>query len=223
MLASPGPFPAIGPATVFRPLFSNCFIAHSLDDMLRSESIAFRTSLSEGSFGFFSFAFVETFGAVYGLLYTGPPVRNSRSISKISSFFQKILVRMVSVLFPTTAAGTLWFLNIFITLATFFSLTASIILSCVSETHTSHGTRSLSLNGTFSRSTSAPQPPPKAISPTTQLNPPPPRSFIPVTRPALFASRQAARTKRFGIGLTPCLAPLFSTAVERSLEAKFTP
>ena len=97
--------------------------------------------------------------------------------------------------------------------------------SCDSDTQISHGASPGSFRGTFSRSTSAPHPASRAISPTTQLRPPPPRSFMPVMRCLALTSKHACMTGSFVMGSPSWTAPLESSSdvAVRSAEAKFTP
>ena len=86
------------------------------------------------------------------------------------------------------------------TASTFSGLQVHIMRSCDSDTQISQGASPGSFRGTFSRLTSAPHPPSRAISPTTQLNPPPPRSFIPVMRCLALISKHACITGSFMMG-----------------------
>src|SRR3989454_5971954 len=104
--------------------------------------------------------------------------------------------------------------------------TESIIRSWLSETQISQGARPSSFSGTFSRSTSAPKPPPRAISPITHDRPPPPRSFRPSSSPACADSTHAWMSGSFRIGSPSWTAPAShpSTALSvRSTLAYVTP
>src|SRR5213592_4055825 len=125
-----------------------------------------------------------------------------------------------------TVAGTSYRSKIFRTESTFSGRTASIIRSWLSETQISHGARPSSFSGTFSRSTSAPKPPARAISPMTQDRPPPPRSFRPSSSPAWADSTHAWMSGSFRIGSPSWTAPAShpSTALSvRSTLAYVTP
>ena len=78
---------------------------------------------------------------------------------------------------PIIVASTPLALNLFITFFTFAGGTASVILSCDSETQISQGYNPLYLRGTFSRLTIKP-PLSFAISPIDDDNPPAPLSVM---------------------------------------------
>ncbi len=146
-------------------------------------------------------------------------------MSNICSPCQNIRVRLVPVVIATGVASTSQESKTARTFSRFSGLQVHIMRSCDSDTHISQGASPDSLRGTFSRSTSAPQPASRAISPTTQLRPPPPRSFMPVMRCLAFTSKHACMTGSLVMGSPSCTAPLESSSdvSVRSREAKFTP
>ncbi len=68
--------------------------------------------------------------------------------------------------------------------------TTAIMRSCDSLIRISGGPSAGSRSGTTSRSTSIPVPPPAASSVVAHATPAAPRSWMPVTRPAAYSSRQ---------------------------------
>ena len=158
-------------------------------------------------------------------MYTGPPVRNSRSMSNMGSPSQNRRVRFSLVVLAIGVAMTSHIWKMPRTSSTFSGLHVHIMRSWDSDTQISHGASPGSFSGTRSRSTSAPQPASRAISPTTQLSPPPPRSFMPVMRCLALTSKHACMTGSFVMGSPSWTAPLESSSdvAVRSAEAKLTP
>ena len=120
---------------------------------------------------------------------------------------------------PITVAGTSYSSKMRRTFSTLSGRTASIIRSWLSDTQISHGARPSSFSGTLSRSTSAPNPPARAISPTTHERPPPPRSFIPSRRPARADSMHAWISGSFRIGSPSWTAPASHSRTDRSVRS----
>ncbi len=74
--------------------------------------------------------------------------------------------------------------------STFSGATTAHMRSCDSLDSTSAGVMNLARSGTLSSSIAMPPSPADASSDVAQDNPAPPRSWMPITRPAAYSSRQ---------------------------------
>ncbi|OPX59943.1 MAG: hypothetical protein A4E30_01211 [Methanomassiliicoccales archaeon PtaB.Bin215] len=173
---------------------------HSLLAMFGSASSSSNTVLVSGRSGLSSLMILEGVSILQGRQYSGPLVKKSRSTWNTCTPSHFSVTCFPGTTLPMTVASTSHMANRSRMRFTLCSDAASIMRSCDSETQTSQGASPLSFNGTLSRSTSAPHPPERAISPTTQDSPPPPRSFIPLMRPNEFTSRQAWMSGSLVIG-----------------------
>ena len=130
-------------------------------------------------------------GRATGRWYTGPSWATVRGgTSTTVSPRQVIRNRSPSVTSPITVASTSHLRHTAMKASTFSGATTAHMRSCDSLQSTSAGVISLVRSGTVSSWMAIPPSPADANSEVAQDNPAPPRSWMPITRPPAYSSRQ---------------------------------